>query len=430
MKRYFTFLMALFTAVSLTACKSSLSEEPTPPQEIVELSFWTYPVGNWGNATSVAILVGDFNRAYPNIRLSMEYLNYDTGDQRIRDAIAAGQAPDLVLEGPERLVANWGSQGLLADLTDLWESEPHAGEIYDSVKAACRHQNGAYYEFPLCMTTHCMAINYDLFEAAGALQYIDEETRTWTTEGFIHAMNALTAYGVEQAGAIYCNGQSGDQGTRALVKNLYGGTFTNEEHTHYTVNSPENIQALELLRNTEGISFEPDLTASEEIERFCRGQLAMSFCWNVWMEIQQTLKNPTLDFDIFPMAFPSDTGQPRLEGGIWGFGVFDNGDEARVEAAKTFIRFMTDRDGIYRRAVMTSTYWPVRDLEDLYANDILMSEYSIFSQYMGNYIQSTPGWVTAREAWWKMLQNIAVGMDIREAMEGFSKAVGEDPSPP
>ncbi len=130
------------------------------------------------------------------------------------------------------------------------------------------------------------------------------------------------------------------------------------------------------------------------------------------------------------MAFPSDTGQPRLEGGIWGFGVFDNGDEARVEAAKTFIRFMTDRDGIYRRAVMTSTYWPVRDLEDLYANDILMSEYSTFSQYMGNYIQSTPGWVTAREAWWKMLQNIAVGMDIREAMEGFSKAVGEDPSPP
>lgn len=36
-----------------------------------------------------------------------------------------------------------------------------------------------------------MAINYEVFEAAGALQYIDEETRTWTTEGFEAAMAAI-----------------------------------------------------------------------------------------------------------------------------------------------------------------------------------------------------------------------------------------------
>ena len=149
----------------------------------------------------------------------------------------------------------------------------------------------------------------------------------------------------------------------------------------------------------------------------------MAFCWNVSLEIQQTLKNPHKNFDIFPMAFPSETGEPRLEGGIWGFGVFDNGDEARVDAAKTFIRFMTDRDGKYRNAVLASTYWPVRDLNDLYANDAIMSEYSLFTEYMGDYIQITPGWVTAREAWWKMLQSIAAGTEVPAAAEAFSKAV-------
>ena len=36
-----------------------------------------------------------------------------------------------------------------------------------------------------------MAINYEVFEAAGALQYIDEETRTWSTDDFVAAMEAI-----------------------------------------------------------------------------------------------------------------------------------------------------------------------------------------------------------------------------------------------
>ena len=82
-----------------------------------------------------------------------------------------------------------------------------------------------------------MAINYDAFVAAGADQYIDTETHTWTTENFIKAVDALYAYYKEPVGDVYCSGQGGDQGTRALVNNLYGGTFTNAEHTAYTADS-------------------------------------------------------------------------------------------------------------------------------------------------------------------------------------------------
>ena len=67
-----------------------------------------------------------------------------------------------------------------------------------------------------------MAINKDVFEAADAMQYIDEETRTWTTEDFKKAVQAVYDSGQENVGAVYCAGQGGDQGTRALVNNLYG----------------------------------------------------------------------------------------------------------------------------------------------------------------------------------------------------------------
>ena len=61
----------------------------------------------------------------------------------------------------------------------------------------------------------------------------------------------------------------------------------------------------------DGIRFDSTIVGSEELLRFCRGELAMAFCWNVSQEISQTIGNPDLDFDIFPMAFPTDSGEPQ-----------------------------------------------------------------------------------------------------------------------
>ncbi len=387
-----------------------------------EITLWTYPVGNWGNLTSVSGLVAGFQKEYPQIHVNVECLSYDDGDERIREAIRDGSGPDLVFEGPERLVADWGDQGLMVDLSDLWASDT-AGEIYENIRKACRHSSGAYYEFPVCMTTHCMAINYDLFQEAGALGFIDQETHSWSTEDFIKAVDVLSDYMQRRAGVVYCKNQGGDQGTRALINNLYGGTFTDEKHSVYTVDSEENKRALRLLRDLKGIEFDPEMSPSDEISRFCRGELAMAFCWNASIEITQTVNNPELDFDIFPMTFPVSEGEPKLQGGIWGFGIFDNGDEGKIEAAKTFIRYMTENDGSYRRAVLASSFWPVRDMAEIYENDLLMTEYSMFMQYMGDYYQITPRWVEAREGWWKMLQRIGAGEDIDEAVEEFSRQV-------
>lgn len=434
MKKRFTFMGIFLAAVMMSSCGGNLPdgksgetkegladigpEEDSGGEKETELALWAFPVGDWGNPTSVNNLLAGFHKEYPDIHISAEYLNYDDGDAKILQAVSEGAAPDLVLEGPERLVANWGERGWMVDLADLWESDK-AGEIYDSIRTGCRHRNGAYYEFPICMSAHCMAINYDMFREAGALPYIDEENHTWTTEGFIKAVHALAAYGQKNAGIIYCKNQSGDQGTRALVNNLYGGSFTDSAHTVYTIDSEENRKALQLLYDLDGIAFAPDVTALEAIDLFCRKETAMCFCWNVSTEVQQTVNHPELDFEVFPIAFPTDSDAPRLEGGIWGFGIFDTGSEERIEAAKTFIRYITENDAVYTKAVQAAAYWPVRDMGNIYQNDMLMTEYSIFMQYMGEYHQVTPGWAEARTAWWQMLAKIGAGADISDAVKGF-----------
>ena len=123
------------------------------------------------------------------------------------------------------------------------------------------------------------------------------------------------------------------------------------------------------------------------------------------------------------MAFPSPSGTPQLVGGIWGFGIFDNGDPAKIDAAKTFIRFIAENNAQYTRAVQIANYWPVmRDMENIYVNDTLMTEYGAFMPFMGDYYQVTPGWAQARTAWWHMLQQIGTSTDISTATAAFDAA--------
>ena len=389
--------------------------------QAADITLWTYPIGKWGDSDSVNELLADFNAQYPDIHVTVEYLDYTNGDDQVNTAIEGGSAPDLVMEGPERLVANWGAKGLMADLSDLWTDEQKA-DISASVEAACKSSDGAYYEYPLCMTAHCMAINKTVFEAADAMQYVDEDTHTWTTENFLKAVQAVYDSGKTDVGAIYCSGQGGDQGTRAIINNMYGGTFTDAAHTKYTADSAENIKAIQALYDQDGINFDASINGGEEITLFRNGTLQMAFCWNIAQQTNSdngpagTTNNGD---DILFMAFPTDSGDPQLCGGIWGFGIFDNGDDNKIAASKTFIDFMANSDET-AKAVKTSTYFSVKNsLSDLYADDAIMSEYQKLMPYLGDYYQVVPGWAEARTAWWNMLQQVGSGADVTTAVNEF-----------
>ena len=415
------------TSTATAESTSTASSEAAPAEstadagQAADITLWTYPIGKWGDSESVDALLADFNAQYPDIHVTVEYLDYTNGDDQVNTAIEGGSAPDIVMEGPERLVANWGAKGLMADLSDLWTDDQKA-DISASVEAACKSSDGAYYEYPLCMTAHCMAINKTVFEAADAMQYVDEDTHTWTTENFLKAVQAVYDSGKTDVGAIYCSGQGGDQGTRAIINNMYGGTFTDAAHTKYTADSAENIKAIQALYDQDGINFDASINGGEEITLFRNGTLQMAFCWNIAQQTNSdngpagTTNNGD---DILFMAFPTDSGDPQLCGGIWGFGIFDNGDDNKIAASKTFIDFMANSDET-AKAVKTSTYFSVKNsLSDLYADDAIMSEYQKLMPYLGDYYQVVPGWAEARTAWWNMLQQVGSGADVTTAVNEF-----------
>ena len=376
MKKLLAFLLALTLMLSVTACGQDAAANDDG-QGAINLTLWTYPAGDWGDTAKMEGLLAQFNSVYPDIHVTVQCLDETTGDDKLSTAVDGGQAPDILLAQPDRLVKTWGAEGMLADLSDLWDDGDKA-EVNDACQSACFTSDGKCYAYPFAMNVQCMAINYDAFVTAGADQYIDLETRSWTTEQFTQAVKALYSKYGETVAAVYCSGQNGDEGTRALVTNLYGGEFTNAAHTAYTVNSEPIQQALTLLRDTKGIEFDDAINGEEEATLFYHESLKMSFCWSLAQQTAETVDEPTEEGaepvvheagktvngqTIEFMSFPSETGESRLEGDIWCFGAFDNGDQEKLEAAKLLIRYFADGQGT-SAAVKAAGCFPVRSAAD------------------------------------------------------------------
>ncbi len=407
---------------------SSAAAETTGDSTAITL--WTYPIGSFGDAATVDALIAKFNEKHPEISVTVEYLDYTNGDDQVTAAIEAGTTPDIIMEGPERLVSNWGAKGKMLPLNDLWTDEAVAdiSATSENVVSACKWTDGNYYEYPLCMTTHTMAINKEMFEEAGALQYINEDG-TWTTENFEKALQALKDSGVSTTAIVYCGGQGGDQGTRALVNNLYSGQFTNADHTAYTADSDANKQALQQLVDwvDEGlITYDAAAQASDELQLFANGSVAMTLCWNA---SNQANYAESVTFTAMPVAFPSDDGVPELCGGIWGFGLFDNGDDAKAAAAKEFIKFICDDAEQGPESVRLTGFFPVRDsFGDVYAgteDEERMAQFASFMQYLGDYYNVAPGWAEQRTAWWNMLQQIFNGVSVDDATATYVQSCND-----
>ena len=437
LKKLLSAALATAMALSLVACgggdkpaassgtpsqsSGGSQSEPISSGSATEITVWIYPVGGWQTESNVKPLIDQFTTD-TGIKVNLEWLAYADGDDKVNTAISAKNAPDLIMEGPERLVANWGANGYMVDLSDMIDDTDRS-EINAAALAACTSPDGKIYQYPMFITAHCMAVNLNAFKAAGADQYLDLTTHTWTTENFIKAVEALYAVKKDTVAAVYCKGQGGDQGTRALINNLYGGTFTNAEHTQYTWDDPNNIKALELLKNMPGIAFDASLEGGDELKLMYQEILDMAFCWNIAQQLDPAAAggDPGKTIggqEIVCMNFPSPDGTPVLQGGIWGLGIFNNGDQVKIDAAKQFIKYMCDSEHT-AEAAKISNFFSARtaaegtDLTNIFADNAIMTDYNnVILPNLGDYYQITSGWAGARTEWWNMLQKVGKGEDI------------------
>ncbi|MBR0091536.1 MAG: hypothetical protein IJP92_07545, partial [Lachnospiraceae bacterium] len=212
-------------------------------------------------------ILAPFYEAWPEVTIHLS------------DAGTSPLQPGLLVTSPARLFPLEGETPALHDLTPLYTPETFSALLPNAV-SACMADDGHYYAYPFCVRVSCMAVNRRLLEKTGAMQYINEETRSWSTADFLLAVQTLSDAGYETVLSLPCAEGTDGTATRGLLLNLFGGSFAAPARTGYEVRSENNYHTFETLAEHEGIVFAPEETEASARAAFLDGEVPMLCGWD------------------------------------------------------------------------------------------------------------------------------------------------------
>lgn len=426
MKKVLALVMSLAMVLSLAACgekapassaSSASAGSSAPSAAQTEIVWWAFPTFGVDSGYEQE-LADAFMASNPDVKITVETIDFQSGPDALTSAITAGTAPDVLFDAPGRII-EYGNAGNLVSLDDMIDSLK-SDLASESLLETCVGADGSYYMYPISSSPFYMGLNKEMLEAADALQYVNlEGDRTWTTDNFVKMCEALRDAGVCMTpGIVYCGAQGGDQGTRALVNNLYSGTIVGSDGK-WNVGA-EGVKALELLKSmydNKSMDAGFSMAAADELQQFQQETCAMTFCWGT----SNAKSYASEDYTQISVPFPSDDGVPELEYLVNGFCVFDNGDDAKADAAKRFIAFICDDAEWGPKSVVQTGAFPVRaSFGNLYEGNEEMSLLASWSQYYGPYYNTRAGFAAMRPLWFNMLQQVFNGTPAQEAADAFN----------
>lgn len=415
MKKILAFLLAAMMLLSMAAC--SKNEDSGDAKDQVKITWWAFPTFGVDSGYEQEVAEA-FMAANKDVKVTVEIIDFTSGPDKLTAAMNGGTAPDVLFDAPGRII-EYGNGGYLVPLDDM------VNALKDDLTSAslmetCVGEDGTAYMYPISSSPFYMGLNKEALEKADALKYVNlEGERTWTTDDFVKMCEALRDAGATTVpGIVYCGGQGGDQGTRALVNNLVGSSIVNSEGK-WNIDA-NGVKALELLKDmydSKALDAGFDMAASDELQKFQQETAAMTFCWGT----SNAISYATDDFTQISVPFPSESGTPSLEYLVNGFCVFDNKDDAKAEAAKRLIAFICDDAEWGPKSVVKTGAFPVRtSYGNLYEGDEEMSLLASWTKYYGPYYNTRLGFATMRTEWWNMLQRIFQEGNVQAQVDIFN----------
>lgn len=294
-KRLIVLFLTMILAMSLTACgqKVSVTNNSNQSKDIVQettQSTQKEPAGDpvYINANAAEMkgtvrfysafaedvgsgaLIEEFNKYYPNIEVILTtYKNNNDGNVAVDTAMVGGQVDVLLSFTLGHTMQRW-KNNLFVDITDRLKADN-----LDLVKewgSDVYKYNGKVYTFPCGAMTYYVAINMDLWNAAG----LGEIPSEWTWDEYLEACRKLTKNGI-YGGMDYSDK---DSWTLRVAQVKGKNTYYNEEGlTDFTSDLFVKALQLEVDAEKEGIWYaKPTMMANNLRNRqlFLGGEVATS----------------------------------------------------------------------------------------------------------------------------------------------------------
>lgn len=425
-KKFKQMVAVAMSATILTGVVATAIPLSTAAQDEVTITYWNFP-----NFTSDAefpasedydaALIAAFQEKYPHIKVEYQKLDFTDGPAKVETALQSHTNPDVIYDAPGRII-DWASKGYLLPFSDVDTSALNEAAVRAS------SYDGELYLYPQGIAPFLMAVNTQLTDELGVTDLLpldDEENpdRNWTVEEFQTFLQAVQdAEGDTIPTLLYSKSQAGDQGPRAFVSNLYNTWITNEEVSEYIINDDAGVQAMEWIKEvspTGLLGQGASLEAKDAIEYFRSGNLALNILaspglYAGWKDAE----GMTSRF----LPFPNNEGTPEFEYLVAGPAIFDNGDEAKAEAARLFVDFMINDEEWGQRTLLATGNFSAKNSETgLYSEDPELVYAESLSDKFGPYYNTIPGYARMRPLWFPLLQGVLSGdtEDVKAALDNF-----------
>lgn len=173
-----------------------------------------------------------FQKEYPNIKVDIETVGFDDYFTQMQIRVAGGTAPDCYELNIENFAA-YAAKGVLAEITGV-DTSGFNQTALDAFKV-----DGKQYGLPGSFSNVVLFYNKDLLDQAGT-DYPDD---SWTWDDVQKAAEKIRALGDNIYG-IYAPITFNEF---FKVAAQYGGALLNSDKTEFTINSPENQKAAEMM---------------------------------------------------------------------------------------------------------------------------------------------------------------------------------------
>lgn len=302
---------------------SESPDEKAGSDEAITITYANFNASG-GNEATLDSMYQAFHEQNPNITVDIETIAMDDYFTTLQTRIAGGTAPDCFEMNIENFAA-YASKGILADMSDA-----DASGLNQTALSAFQY-DGKQYALPENFSTVILVYNKDLFDQAG----IDYPTSSWTREDVDKAAEAIRALGDD----IYGIYQPVTYNEFYKVAAQYGGSLVSADGKTFTINSEENIKALQSMvdrvQKTNVQPTEEQMGGMGDWDLFESGRLGMiptgTWCFNTFTD--------ACDFDWDICVEP---GQTQKATHFFANALVVNNDasDAAKEAAKKWLSFL------------------------------------------------------------------------------------------
>ena len=309
--------------------------------EEVTIEYWQYFYETKVNL--IDDLIKEFEEANPGIKVVHQNFPYDSYQQKLAAAIAAGNGPDIV-----NIFYGWVPEyvknGVLQELpTDAFDPATMEAEFSPMIKV--NKIDGKYYTIPTAVRTSALFYNKDLLEAAG----LTEADIPTELEEFAELAGSLAQWDGDEILVEGCTWQPNGQyhsWLRPVLMNQFGGTPLSDDFKTAQWDSPECLEAFNYfidLNTKYKVGVNGFMNADADAFAAGKAYFHVDGSYRVG-----TYKSQIKDFEWGVTELPAKDGVKGSCGTYWTNGITAGTSGAELDASVKFLQFLTSEEVMKR----------------------------------------------------------------------------------